>query len=182
MSRYSGLSQIRLKASLNEFLWNENNGLSRFDDIGLSSRDVLKIVAKFMETMRRMCEECKRCNYPSLGNIFSNLPGSSYMGCTDHAFEMHAAVDRMRPEVGFDDIWSFTSEYKFGLRGPHNWVEGVSDNPSDPKIILDTWRGCIEVQFLNAPEASWKRCFKCPPGKWPRGKGDGWKEDLIITP
>lgn len=62
-----------------------------------------------------------------------------------------------------DAAWTLDTPNTDGIVFNHNWVSADSDDPNDPKVELDTWKGCMTVTFPNAPQASWKRCFKCPP-------------------
>ncbi len=139
-----------------------NDALNHFDYLGLSGRDVLKMWAIFANTLQEYCKKCIRCDIPWLGNVAASAPWTSARGCTWQALDMHK---RLLDNLSFksDATWTLDTPNTGGNFFNHNWVSAESDDPSDPKVELDTWKGCITVTFPNATQASWKRCFKCPP-------------------
>jgi hypothetical protein len=49
----------------------------------------------------------------------------------------------------YDDHWTFTQN-PLTFPFPHQWAVAVSDNPTDPIIILDPWNGDAG-SFPNQP-------------------------------
>jgi len=144
-----------------------NDPVVRQDYLGLSSQDVRKIFAVFMDVFMEMCAKCNRCNFPNLGNLIALIPRNNMMGCTEQAITMHKRLDDMRFTYDWDAKWTFDTPYKPAFQDgvyPHNWVTATSDDEEDPKIAMDTWKGCLTVTFPTRSGANWKTCFNCPAG------------------
>jgi len=141
----------------------ENDGLNQYDYLGFSGRDVLKMWTIFVNTLQEYCKKCIRCDFPWTGNVLATIPWTSNRGCTWQAIDMHK---RLLDNFSFksDAIWTLDTPNTGALIFNHNWVSAESDDPNDPKVELDTWKGCMTATFPNAPQASWKHCFHCGPG------------------
>lgn len=70
-----------------------------------------------------------------LGNLSYH---KEYMGCVDQA----GVAQRQMGGMSTDDKWTFSINQE--SLGFHKNVIGISSNPNDPMLIIDTWRNSFE--------------------------------------
>lgn len=66
-------------------------------------------------------------------------PGD-YAQCFEQSNIMIDFFEENYESFGFDDVWTFKHVWEQKKDG-HHWIEAISDNPSDPLIVIDTWKG-----------------------------------------
>jgi hypothetical protein len=123
----------------------------------MSAKDVATIRNFFNEKLRQMTAQGTRTDPGWWNNLQSSsfrisggTLGHDYSGCGDQADEMEQAFHDLHG--GFDDSWTFTERSRI-FPSPHHWLEGTSDNPSDPKVTLDPYNGTFEPDESSDPDA-----------------------------
>jgi len=143
----------------NRSLFLGNNPVSRFDYLGLSAADVMLLWQIFEAIIDDYCTQRIRCNCPTLGNIYASFPFLPNRGCTWQTINTHKVLlDDFLPYT--DAHWTLDTP-STGIIFRHNWVTAESDDPNDPKVMLDTWKGCITIKY--AGEAPINQCYRCDP-------------------
>lgn len=120
--------------------------VNNLDPSGLSEQDVNDIQKQFEQYVDQLNTTGLRYpGSPYINNIGSTL-GGSYLGCTDQAYGAQSKLS----SVPTQDQWNFElsgsnwphiqPQATIGVGVlPHHWVTGISNNPSDPKLIIDPW-------------------------------------------
>lgn len=152
------------------YVFCSNQPISCVDALGLTGSDVLAMFAMFRDRFIELCKKCQRSDLGWPAN-YSEIARGPGLGCVRQSELMEKVLADYGP---FQD-WTFAIDPNIGKRipfldipsvtfgAPHKVVTGVSSDPGDPYVIMDTWRGCFEVKFASLPGASWKKCFECNP-------------------
>ena len=147
---------------LNLFAYVGNNPIGEIDPYGLSQADACRILKTGQDTTKRLTDQGNRVDGP-LNNLLSVATlGCKYYGCVkqaDTAFQDLLAEEKKQR---FDDRWDLIYHYKAPFEKsdyfpgwmPHNWVEAVSHNPTDPKVIVDPWANYIVGTLPNNTKES----------------------------
>jgi RHS repeat-associated protein len=106
-------------------------------DCNRNNPDVETITEVFDMSVYRMTINGRRHPNPYWNNFWSMF-GAGYLGCGLQADVATGDLERNRDRYG--DNWHFTIVDGF-VPLYHQWGEAVSDNPSNPVIIYDPWKG-----------------------------------------
>jgi RHS repeat-associated protein len=143
----------------NLYAFVRNNPSNRPDYLGLSGGDVMLLWQIFEAIVDEYCTKGIRCNCPTLGNVYASVPFLSNRGCTWQAINTDKILlDAFLPHT--DAKWSLDTPSS-GIIFRHNWVTAESDDHNDPKVELDTWKGCITIKY--AADAPIQQCYHCDP-------------------
>jgi RHS repeat-associated protein len=117
---------------------------ARQSDCGCNqnSPDVETIMEVFDMSVYRMTINGQRHPNPYWNNFWSTF-GAGYLGCGLQADVATGDLERNRDR--YLDNWHFTIVDGF-VPLYHQWGEAVSDNPSNPVIIYDPWKGKIRTE------------------------------------
>jgi RHS repeat-associated protein len=143
----------------NPYAFVGNNPITRVDYFGLSAGDVMLMWQLFEAIIDEYCTKNIRCNCPTLGNVYASVPFLPNRGCTWQAINTHKVLlDDFLPHA--DANWTLDTPSS-GIIFRHNWVTAESDDPNDPAVELDSWKGCITIKY--AGEAPIRQCYRCDP-------------------
>lgn len=81
---------------------------------------------------------CPKAVAGTLSGIFSN--GQSTLICGQQWGRVQEELNKLN---NLDDKWEFHSIYENG----HQYGIGTSNNPNDPKLIMDPWRNKFTQKF-----------------------------------
>jgi RHS repeat-associated protein len=139
----------------NDFYTYVANRPTRFNDpFGESAQDVQNIIANSNNVVTAMAQQGLRSPIPEWNNIDATIYiitggrlGHRYLGCGEQSDRVVADAQGRH----YDDHWTFTIEHA-NLPLPHQWVTAVSDNPTDPIVIIDPWNGAVGAVSLPINE------------------------------
>ncbi|AFY00973.1 hypothetical protein Bdt_1274 [Bdellovibrio bacteriovorus str. Tiberius] len=117
-----------------------NDPVNFIDSNGLSAKDVSRFRGSFNDLVSTMNNlGYRRPGTGSLNGWLGNVSyHKEYMGCVDQA----GVAQRQMGGMSTDDKWTFSiNQESLGL---HKNVIGISSNPNDPMLIIDTWRNSFE--------------------------------------
>jgi hypothetical protein len=117
--------------------------------MGESAKDVQRIKESFQKIVERMTNSGERHPFPPWNNISRslNIVGwksmMAYKGCGEQADVVRRELKAMQ----YDDQWDFDIVARLQVLPPgaHQFLVGVSKNPSDPDLIIDPWNNKIDV-------------------------------------
>lgn len=121
-----------------------NNVTKWIDPMGLSPQDVYDMVARFNKMMQQMNDAGVRMSPGELNNLMASLNsvsfgtiGKDYLGCGEQANFVAQNLEGLK----FEDKWTFVIKNEYFVDGQfhHQWIEAVSNNPSDPVLKIDPW-------------------------------------------
>lgn len=143
IGRFISEDPLRFYTNPNFYMYTSNEPTRFVDPLGLSDKDVQQITASYPKCVADLDAAGER--RPGSGTlngyinnaISSFTLGHKYSGCTRQADLTASCLEF--PSKPYDDKWHFdviSVEY-----GTHHITMAHSENPSDPIILLDPWRG-----------------------------------------
>ncbi len=111
------------------------------DTTGLSQADISKIndaLVQYVNNLNALGYRCNNCS-GNVNNLLSHVYG--YWGCIDQAEGLIFFLS----QLNLDDDWSF---YKNHPSFWHTNVFAMSNNQTDPILIIDPWRFTITIGIL----------------------------------
>lgn len=151
LGRFLGEDPLRFIAGENFYAYVENDPINYVDSWGLCSNDVKKIVNAARNAVNDMTLNGQRINSGNLNNIISTVrrlnPFTSlprYKGCGEQTDNV---IGNITP-LPLDCNWQPQMQYAWGARQhvlPHQWVNYVSSDATDPTIALDPWNNKYQL-------------------------------------
>jgi RHS repeat-associated protein len=165
--RYGQSDPIGLEGGINTYAYVRGNPLLWSDWRGLSPGDVQKIIGGSREHNNNQTNSGNRSRFGPYGNLrkfcyYESLrwfgrpticKPVNYQGCEDQSDEL---IKKLK-ELELEDKWNF--QKNFSPFPPHYFVSGESDNPNDPNLVLDPWKG----EFSTREE---RDSYPVPVNEW----------------
>ncbi len=155
IQRWLSEDPIGEDGSINLYCFVRNSPLILIDFLGLTQKDVNKILSVYHDSVSNMTTEGERIDYGWLNNLWVWGNPAKRKGCAKQSDTVIADLntssltgpfpDGLKWRPAFDDVWTFTQASQ--LLPPHKWVEAYSSNPSDPIIHFDP--------FYNQASLKW---------------------------
>jgi len=149
-ARWLSNDPIGISGGLNQYVFCANAPVMFRDPWGTSREDVGNIVDIFYQIVIWMEESGYRP--PSDGSMWNNFTGffglTDYWGCDQQA---RTLLSSLLGVGNWDNPWGFSQQGKILLL-PHQWVVATPSIPSDPIIILDPWKGTVQVIPQDKPK------------------------------
>jgi RHS repeat-associated protein len=142
--RFLSEDPLQFDEGVNFYRYVGDNPLNWIDPTGLSDRDVQTIFKTFHSVVDEMTANGERSS-PWINNLLVSrdmllLREKRHLGCGEQAGRVYPALDNNH----YDDNWHFDwHERYFPL--PHQWLVGVSDNPSDPNVVIDPYNNDVHA-------------------------------------
>jgi RHS repeat-associated protein len=134
----------------NDFLFVCNRPVQSCDPGGLSPLDVSAILGSAISRFFRLCDQCLRCDNSGLVNNNAQIVlfGTPYFGCGDQAEFIHSGLQPILND-STDALWKSSVPHVFNPL-PHFFLELTSNDPADPTIRIDPYRGIISLRHPPA--------------------------------
>jgi RHS repeat-associated protein len=139
--RFLSEDTLRFKTNVNFYPYAVNAPIRFNDPLGLSARDVGRILAACQKCTDQLTASGERRAGSGWRSGWANnivtffTFGYRYSGCTRQA-DITAGCLKF-PSSPYDDHWEFTVEST--ELGFHHVTLGKSSNPSDPAVVCDPW-------------------------------------------
>jgi RHS repeat-associated protein len=135
------------------------NPVSWVDPLGLSQADVQNIYNTFRRAVDQMTKNGERMSFSHFNNTFaenrddeSGWPngasgilnslfrdGKSTLICGQQWERVFEELQKLK----LDAVWSFDESYSVG----HAFGVGTSNDPNDPKLIIDPWKDTFTIDY-----------------------------------
>jgi RHS repeat-associated protein len=151
LKRFVSEDPLGLAAGLNAYAYVGGNPLGFVDPLGLSERDVQKIIDTFDRVVNEMNERGERLpTTGTFGGIINNnlsgtngweilrdLTGRNTLICGEQWDRVHLELIKLKPNLDAD--WNFRDIHTLG----HLFGEGTSSDGDDPVLHLDPWKNRV---------------------------------------
>lgn len=152
--RFLSADPFEFSVGPNFYSYVSNSPLGFSDPMGLSQKDVQRILKRAQDSTDELTKHGERVDPGDLNNIrwiwdrlFPPTNRMPTLGCGQQAQRVQDDIEH--PNLPYDDGWSF--KVIPVNRGTHQIGVAHSDNPNDPDIIFDPWNN----QFFTVPHG-WK--------------------------
>ena len=150
--RFISEDPIGFAGGENFYRYVKNAPTLSIDPLGLSQQDVQKILDAAQQLEDQMTNSQDRIDPGNLNDIIStiqmwNHDPHRFKGCGEQADYMLTKMtlpgpDGRRVNLNLDDKWILVQEeglFLDGSRAGHQRIRAVSNNASDPDILIDPW-------------------------------------------
>jgi RHS repeat-associated protein len=152
--RYAESDPLGLFAGVSTYAYAWANPLSFADPFGLSAADAIAITKSIEQSIDQMVKDGHRLPGTGGFNGWLNNQKRWWTNWGDHAkyhqwdcYDQTNYVNDQLKKLKLDDKWDILTVTQPG----HATGAALSENPSDPMISYDSWRGTIVIDPSNNP-------------------------------